>query len=139
MQLDKDLRSITLQLSEQRARGIIDCVNDQKEQGLLDHRRFMEFVGRLVCVSQVLCWLRPYGAPPSLVAPVDGYAEKVWREVQCWTCVVIVLLRRLCRHRPLYDVVPRGSCAGSLRRAIRGPFKSAKAMNPIRNAVSHLL
>ena len=70
-----DYLRFTLGLLEQRARWIIDYVNAaQGGQGLLDHRRFMEFVGRLVCVSQPSLegssdtWHRGGG-------PADGYAH----------------------------------------------------------------
>ena len=59
-----DYYRFTLGLSERRAAWIIEYVDSAENgRGLLDHRRFVEFVGRLVYASQVLYWLRPFMAP----------------------------------------------------------------------------
>ena len=59
-----DYFRFTLGLSERRAAWIIEYIDSaEKGRGLLDHRRFVEFVGRSVYASQVLYWLRPFMAP----------------------------------------------------------------------------
>ena len=51
-------------LSERRAKWIMDFIVDaQGGRGLIEHRRFTEFVGRLVYAGQVLYWLRPFMGP----------------------------------------------------------------------------
>ena len=34
-----------------------------RDQGLIEHWRFVEFVGRLVYASQVLVWMNPFICP----------------------------------------------------------------------------
>ena len=59
-----DYYRFTLGLSERRAAWVIEYVDSAENgRGMLDHRRFVEFVGRLVYASQVLYWLRPFMAP----------------------------------------------------------------------------
>ncbi|CAE6970985.1 unnamed protein product [Symbiodinium sp. CCMP2592] len=59
-----DYFRFSMGLSERRANWIIEYVNAaRRDRGLLDHRRFVEFVGRLVYAGQVLYWLRPFMAP----------------------------------------------------------------------------
>jgi len=51
-------------LSERRASWIMEFILDvQKGRGMVEHRRFVEFVGRLVYAGQVLYWLRPFMGP----------------------------------------------------------------------------
>ncbi|OLQ10182.1 hypothetical protein AK812_SmicGene6059 [Symbiodinium microadriaticum] len=51
-------------LSERRAKWIMDFILDaQNGRGMIEHRRFTEFVGRLVYAGQVLYWLRPFMGP----------------------------------------------------------------------------
>ena len=51
-------------LSERRAKWIMDFIIDaQGCRGMIEHRRFTEFVGRLVYAGQVLYWLRPFMGP----------------------------------------------------------------------------
>ena len=51
-------------LSERRANWIMDFIRDVQEgRGMVEHRRFTEFVGRLVYAGQVLYWLRPFMGP----------------------------------------------------------------------------
>ncbi|CAE7547522.1 unnamed protein product [Symbiodinium sp. CCMP2592] len=51
-------------LSERRANWLIEFITDlQRGRGMIEHRRFTEFVGRLVYAGQVLYWLRPFMGP----------------------------------------------------------------------------
>ena len=59
-----DYFRFNLGLSERRANWIMEFILDvQKGRGMIEHRRFTEFVGRLVYAGQVLYWLRPFMGP----------------------------------------------------------------------------
>jgi hypothetical protein len=56
-----DFFKFTFGLSERRSGWICKFVEEaEKSRGMIEHRRFIEFVGRLVYASQVLYWVKPF-------------------------------------------------------------------------------